>query len=213
MAASETEVLRFESPPRTLGGFLRAVVVWAFAGVCAAGLSWGNWTHPWEAVTIVFDLLSGPVVCWLLWMAWVGGLHLKVELCASPREARCRRTNIFTSLRTRHRYPIRGDARVILRLKATADDTDSDLPPAVEIEGLPSYYDFRALGQAKTLSDSWEIARKIASFLNLPFVDDYGNPHSTRDRGRYVWAGTGPYVSRPRRRRKKKSSKRPDRTG
>jgi hypothetical protein len=140
----------------------------------------GGWQVSAIVLTVVLCVPVGSIV---LWIAWQGSLQLKVELSASPREARCRRRNFFTRIATRHRYPIPDDAKVLIHDKAEdSDDPRDNGSWAVTIQGLPRYYDFWYLGHCKTYGDAVKLARQLASFLDIPVTtwDDRKNPNLKR---------------------------------
>ena len=180
------------------------ILVWAF-GIGAAVLGAWQTATGWFWGMVVLDIVLAPFSFAFLWMAWIGSLHLKVELSSSPREARCWRENIFTRLKTFHRYPIRDDAKVIVDYDGAHGDNGGESVWPVNIEGLPKYYDFYILGRGRGYDDAWAIGRTLASFLGLRFFDTKGDEHAVHDRGSKMWYGPRPEVDEsPRRRRRQR---------
>jgi len=201
--------MEFEDPTHGPRDVLGVALIWAFGfGVVAFGV-WQTVTS-WDWGIAVLDILLAAVSLASLRLAWLGSLHLKVELSNAPREARCWRKNIFTRFKTSHRYPIRDDAKVIVDYNGVTGSNDmGERIWPVNIEGLPDYYDFYILGHARDCDDAWAIGRTLASFLGLRFFDTKGDEHPVHDRGLKMWTGPrADYDESPRRRRRRQRRKR-----
>ncbi len=199
--------MEFEGPTHRFRGALGAIFIWGFAFALAAPFVWYT-VLDWPSGFMIFlDVVLAPLCLTLVWLAWIGSLHLKVDLSNSPREARCWRKNIFTRIKTFHRYPIRDDAKVIVDRDGAHGDSGGKSVWPVNIEGLPKYYDFYILGRGRGYDDAWAIGRTLASFLGIRFVDSKGDEHAVHDRGSKMWYGPRPEVDespRGRRRRRRK---------
>jgi hypothetical protein len=197
--------MEFESPAHSVWDVIGVILVWAF-GCAAATLGvWLTVTDwPSGGIIAVDILVLAPSSLIAFWMGWRGGLHLKVELSSSPREARCCRRNVFTRLKTYHRYSIRDDAKVIFTYKGVGGDENSDPTWPVYIEGLPKYYDFYILGRCRDDDDAWAISRALASFLGIRLADPKGHEYPVYGSGMKMWYGPRPEVDESQRRRRRR---------
>jgi len=201
--------MEFESPTHSLGEVIGVILAWAFG--CAAAtlgvwLTVSDW--PSGGIIAVDILVLAPFSLIAFWMGWRVSLHLKVELSSSPREARCCRRNVFTRLKTFHRYPIRDDAKVIFTSKGVGGDENSDPIWPVYIEGLPKYYDFYILGRCRDVDDAWALGRALASFLGIRLADPKGCEYSVYGRRTKLWYGPRREVDEsPRGRRRRQRHK------
>lgn len=138
-------------------------------GLATAGFYWPvSWIVRGEEPGLIALSCAGFVVgLALLYPIWLSCFNLKVELSNPPREARCWRRNIFTGRTNCRCYPIREDAKVILKPRGGGGRDRSAYYWPIKLTALPSYYDFWELAGCKTQDDANSVSATVASYLGL----------------------------------------------
>lgn len=193
--------MRFQNDPITAFQIFFALLLYAVGGVLiyVGSLAWSGW----NLVSIVAMVAFSGLAYIFISGAWVGSVHLTVDLSNSPREAICRRKNAITRIATRHRYKIPDNGKVFIQTSVAGKYGGAIWP--VRITGLPSYYDFFWLGHCRrdNVNDAYAIARTLAGYLGLPMLDHHGATRKIENEGPYVWYPPAPDGHRGRRRRRR----------
>jgi hypothetical protein len=191
--------VHFERSPIGLVEVLTSLVLYGIGGflLYVATILWSGWNVASLLPLIGFSGMA--LLCF--YGAWIGVLHLEVDLSNLPREARCRRKNVLTRLATHHRYKISDNGKVFIQTSVNGKYGGDSVWP-VRITGLPRYYDFFLLGRCRfnNVNDAYALARTLAGYLGLSMLDHHGAARKIEDKGPYVWHPPMPDPNDPHRR-------------
>lgn len=157
-----------------------------------------------RVLLLVPIILAVALMCFYL--SWTNLLDVKIELSASPREARCWRKNFLTRLSRERCYRIPDDARVIFGDRVGGWNGRPVFWP-IRITGIPRYYDFFLLGRCRTYDHGFALACKLSSFLGIGLYNRKGTMYPTHDSASSKWHGPPPDDDGPRRKQRHRGRK------